>query len=557
MRKHLLVYSVVAGLCLLTKSCIKEGDLDFRNLGLAGNIVYDLPIPLVDAHLTLPDLLKNFQGQRVVPGPDGLMRIIYEIPFAIDFSDLDVDLPNQEFRMAPPTPVRIPPGSEFPADTILFSNIFWTTFFNDPTKPYIRLDTLQLRKLNFQFQISTEIRNRVRVELRSYNIQDPSGNPFFVSATLPGRPVPPQTTTVYLDLSNYRIVLDNSFDHSPQQIRFEYRAIVFRDNAIIDPYYASTNLVASFQNFDADLIYGFFGQETVGPLTGGIDLPIMDRFPMELLEVKNADMKLTITNSKVGIPVFVDAEISTLTHDPANPKRTLEISENIEHPISLLAPPTVSTFRKEIQDLINTNAGGLPYRMEYSVGLTTNPDNNRSIMNFIARNSLIRMAASVEIPMQLRVGGLTVLDTINFPGLPSADGVELFVIKANIHNAFPLDAMVFLYFLNENNQIIDSLRISDIKGAPVDPINGHVLRPSVGQIDITLNEIQIRHLVNTRHFKIKGILNTTDVDQGTFVSIFENSASEGFLKVMIGCRIKASAKLVTSFTDRLRESNQK
>jgi hypothetical protein len=186
-----------------------------------------------------------------------------------------------------------------------------------------------------------------------------------------------------------------------------------------------------------------------------------------------------------------------------------------------------------------------------------NPTNQPPLppeLNFISKNSPVDVAVSVEIPMQLRVAGLTVTDTINFAGLPFTDGIEHFTIKANIHNAFPLGAAVFLHFLDSTQQIIDSVKISDIAGAQVqvDSLTGNVTKtePTISQIEINLSKDQIESLVDTRYFLVKGILNTSDHDKaGVFVSIYENGETEGFLRVMIGCRLKASGKLISSFSD--------
>jgi hypothetical protein len=177
--------------------------------------------------------------------------------------------------------------------------------------------------------------------------------------------------------------------------------------------------------------------------------------------------------------------------------------------------------------------------------LTTNPYNQRNLMNFLSTSTLLRVAVSAEIPLKLNVNNLTVIDTVSFAGLPFAEGIKQFTIRANVHNGFPLDASVFLHFLNENKGFLDSLKLVDVPGGIVGP-DGRVAQASISQPEINLSEEQIRHLVDTRYFKIAGIVSTSGNDN---IGIYETGENEGFLRVMIGCRLRASGGIIEAIQD--------
>ena len=542
MKKQLPIFSFVITLSLLTNSCIKDGDLDFSNIGIADNFTYDLPIPLVDSRLTLDSLLRNIQGQRVLTGDDGLLKLVYQEEISLGFSDLGFSISNQFFERNL-IEIPVPQGDLFPTNTIQFSEAFSLQLgINNG----IRVDSVRTQAMDFRFDLFTGIQNQVRFSITSSNIVDASGRGLRIDTLLPGTRGGNQQVSLNLDLSNHTIIPDNSNPYSLHTLQFNYTITVFKDTLITQPYLAFTHLYTFLENIEIDYAYGYFGQQIFGPISDGIDLAIFDRFPMDLLEIDQANMNLAVTNG-FGAPVLMDAEISTLTRNPVNPIKSLDLSnKRLDYPRNLLAPPITTSFQEEIQDLINDNSGFLPYRMNYSATITTNPDDNPAVQNFVSKNSFIKMDIGAEIPLKLRVGGLQISDTINFAGLPFTDGIEFFIIKANMHNAFPLDATISLHFLDSDKRIIDSVDIDKIEGGVVDA-TGHVIRSTVSQITIDLNKSQIENLVNTRYFKINAILNTSD-HENHMISIFEDSGTEGFLRVLIGCRIRASGKLIDSFS---------
>ena len=542
MKKQLPIFSFVIALSLLANSCIKDGDLDFNNIGIADNFTYDLPIPLVDSRLTLGNnLLNNIQGQLVIAGDDGLLRLIYREEILFDFSDLGFSISNQFFPINLTT-IPVPPGDLFPIDSIPFSNSFSLQLGIDND---IRIDSLRTQAMDFRFDLFTGILNPVRFNITSPNIVDASGRGLRIDTLLPGSRIGNQQVSVNLDLSNYTIIPDNSNPHSLHTLQFNYTVTLFKDTLEIFPYEAFTQLFTSLENIEIDYAYGYFGQQIFGPISDGIDLAIFDRFPIESLEIDQANMNLTVTNG-FGVPVLMDAEISTLTRNPETPIKSLDLSNKRLDPQIPFASPIPTTFQEEIQDLINDNSGFLPYRLNYSATITTNPQHPTVVQNFISKNSFVKVDIGAEVPLKLSVGGLQFSDTIKFAGLPFTDGIEFFIIKANIHNAFPLDATVSLYFLDSNKQIIDSVDIEKVEGGVVDA-TGHVAHPTVSRNTIELSKSQIENLVNTRYFKINGILNTSD-HENQMIGIFQDSDTEGFLRVLIGCRIRVSGKLIDSFS---------
>ncbi|MDR1951114.1 MAG: hypothetical protein LBP96_02660, partial [Bacteroidales bacterium] len=441
MKKLLFSTLLAIGLCLLTKSCFKEGDLDFSNLTVSSNFVYDLPLPLVDTRLTLDRLLKNIDtnNQYVLPDPaTGLLRLIYNMPFSFDFDSLKIKIPDQRPSI-PPLP-SIPILRDIIIQIPVLGN---DTIRLDPSYSFsggiamnlnmggnYRIDTLITESMRFQFIINTTISNRIDIDLTTTNMRNAAGDPLVIPIRIPWR----NSTTTYrdtisMDLSDYRIIPDNSDPDTLHRIQFSYSAAIFKDTTrfhtlspIPPPTLADiptglVNLSASFANIEIDRAFGYFGVQNFEIRASGLDIHIFEKFPLEILSLDTADMKLTITNG-LGIPVSMDARIATLTRNKSGQSGTPQVLEfenrRLTSPQNPFDDPTDTTFQEGIQHLVDVNAGFMPYRVEYSAKITTNPDADPTTRNFVSKRSFINVDIGAEIPMRLRVGGLQLSDTIAF-----------------------------------------------------------------------------------------------------------------------------------------------
>jgi len=540
MNKQLRIIFWIIGLCLLSKSCVRIDDFDSDENGGLG-ITYDLAFPLVDQYLTFGDLLPEFDRQHVISDSDGLLWLVYRHPFEFNFDSLGVSIPD-----VPPIeerfPARIPAYSDFTGNTEVFSHSHMQQMIIGDG---VRIDSARAQRMEFRFQINTEIRNPFRINMIAHHIRDANGRPFQISRSFTGSRTSNQGIVIDSTLFGYSIIPDNSQPANLHNLLFDYTITAYRDTLITEERIAFTDIRVDFRNIDPDYIFGYFGMQNF-EASGHTDLSIFERFPMDLLEIERANMQINVTNS-FGIPMALNADIETLRHNPPNER--LDISDaRLGFPANIFAEPVVSPpFQMEIQHLINDDLGNLPYRVRYSTRLTLNPDNNPMQQNFVSRNSIVRVEAGVEIPMRLRIGGLVVSDTIEFAGLPFPDGIVSLSLRANLHNAFPIDVALSLFLLDENFQIIDSVwalrpdetvkRPLEVPGGKI--LNGRVVEPAIAQMQVPLSNSQIENLRRTSHIKIVGVLSTSN--EGTeMVSIFENSQNEGFLRVMIGARVRAT-----------------
>jgi len=538
MNKQLCTIFCIIGLGLMINSCVRKGDFDSDENGDFG-ITYDLAFPLIDQYLTFGDLLPDFDRQSVDADEDGLLRIIYHEPFWFRFSDLGLSIPDVPSIGISHTLV-VPPFTE-DSLVIRLPLLEERMTIGDG----VRIDSARAQEMVFNFHVNTQIQNPFRIDMIAHNIVDANGDRFQVSMAFPGTRTGSQNDGMVLPLIGHSITPNNLDPTDLHILGFDYTITIYRDTLITEVQTAFTSVSASLQRIEPDYIFGYFGRQEF-EISGYTDLSIFDRFPMDLLEIERADMQINVVNG-FGIPIALNANIQTLRRNSPNAEMRLE-DRRLDFPSDIFAPPAVTDppFQMEIQHLINDDLGDLPYRVQYSATLILNPDNNPMQQNFVSRTSYVRVEAGIEVPMRLRIGGLVVTDTIDFAGLPFPDGILSFSLRANLRNAFPIDVAVSLFLLDGNFQIIDSIwalkpgdtekRPLAVPGGRVE--NGRVVEPRTAQMQVPLSFSQIENLRNTRHIKIVGVLNTSD-HENQMVDIFENSQDEGFLRVMIGARIRA------------------
>jgi hypothetical protein len=582
MKKLIPILSLVAGLCLLAQSCVKDGDLDFSNIRLSDNFRYDLALPLAESSFTLAGLL-NMPKDFVRPHPDsndGLQWLFYNMSFDYDLADLEIEIPNQHIDQSIhniPIPTRVRytlPGTDNPI--ILVVPDLETVQIPAGTLPIelqldrdFHIDSLIAETMKFRLRINSDM--KANLILITENVMKPDGLPLIIPIDLRTR----NSIDTIIDLAGGRFILDNT-----QTINFSYSGTIHVDTLRepIDISFAdlsnletitgrfptgSFSIAGDFTDIKIDKAFGYFGTIPFEIPENTLDIPIFERFPLEELEIEKAYMTLTVTND-LGIPVSMSAHISTLTRNENGVEGASSDPINFDNlllgfPQKPGDDPAVTVEYKEIQQLINIEGGYLPYQIKYKADIKTNPSEDPTTFNFVTNKSGIKVDIGAEIPLRLRVKRLELIDTIRFRGLPFPDGIEEVIFKMHLHNGFPLTTEVSVELWNKDKKPIDTILAPSglpfrIEGGeihpstdPTNPMYGRVVKPAYSPIEIKLTAEQIESLTNARWIVIRGFLSTSEEDEGKLIGIYENSDTEGFLSVKIGCRIKANGELLNDW----------
>jgi len=130
---------------------------------------------------------------------------------------------------------------------------------------------------------------------------------------------------------------------------------------------------------------------------------------------------------------------------------------------------TTYAFSKENSN-IDTLLGSKPIAIDYDFDATTNPDNISTIRGFVTDESEYVVNVDVELPIFGRADRFLAVDSfdVNFS---SYDNVESAEFKVVSENGIPLEIAMQMYFVDANDNVLDSLLMDDltlIEAAPVD-----------------------------------------------------------------------------------------
>ena len=170
-------------------------------------------------------------------------------------------------------------------------------------------------------------------------------------------------------------------------------------------------------------------------------------------------------------------------------------------------------FTEFVFDKDNSNIDDIlssaPIALAYDLGGEPNPDIDTSIRGFITDSSELNVTMEVDLPMHGRASNFLVTDTFDI-NLEEYDQVKSAEFKLVSENETALDVEMQLYFLDDANNVLDSLLTSVqsiIEAAPVDT-DGNVTQTIQKTIILSYPEERFDILMNARKIALNAGFST-------------------------------------------------
>ena len=346
-----------------------------------------------------------------------------------------------------------------------------------------------------------------------------------------------------IDLSGYEIQFDNTFPNV-NAIDIIYTVTVHGLGGTNNSPY-TFNLNESFEILSFHAIYGDFKQQTFTLPNDTVILRIFDNNIYGLIDFENPFVHLWAYNS-LGIPI--DLTFSNFrAFSDVNPPYQVTVT-GYPVPWAVAAPglpqagQTVeSTFTLDKTNSNIHNAVNLsPQRFIVDVSGITNPAGGSS-SNFAIDTSRLAVDVQIELPLYGRAWDFRLADTLDFSFGEDADmsQVEWMSFRVNTENGFPVDGTMQVYFLDENNLLLDSLLIPAqqvINAAPVGAGPDYRVSSTVhAMVEARIDQPRLSNLAGTTQVVVLARLAT--VSNGTqIVKIY----SDYYLDVRLGARAQFS-----------------
>ncbi len=533
--KLILFLSLIS---ILVQSCVKDGDFDFNKLARS-QYNPTFAAPFVSSKLTLKDILKDTSGIIQV-NIDQSLKLVYSTGnlYSVMAKDLLI-IPDQSINT---DTTNIPIVIVNPGDTVMYSIV----------KPYSlampeagqRADSIYFKSAQLVMNIQTNINHSGKIDLTIPNIRNMYGDTFKIH-------IPYQytsgTTTIPVnsDLAGYTIHFNNAPGHT-NELTLNYKHYIYGDNnPNLGSYYVHLN--DNIKNIQYGKLFGYIGQYTFNLK----DTTFFDIFTnntlLDNLQLDNVNVGITYTNS-YGLPVQVNVDKfqaysgtnTVAVHDFPSPNpfslNYPKVSLNqVGQTINGSIPSVNST------DLANAiNIG--PKFIVYNVTGKSNPTGSTTEENFVLDTSKFTIGVNVELPLEGKVGGFVIQDTLDFNFDNSTiDKIDNISFRINMTNAFPLGADVQVYFANQLFNITDSLISSGqaiIVSGIVNPVTRRVVSPSSKTTEVILNNNRVQNLRYAKKLIIKAKLSSYNYPTQV-VKIF----NDNYIDVKLGMKAKLKVNL--------------
>jgi hypothetical protein len=508
-------------LVFLLSSCRKEATTWYS----------DWTIPLVSDTLTL----KNLTNDSTLAIQNGF--------YFLDFSRKIASIQPSEYVKIPDTIIRQKFAISFSSLTVPPG----TSFVNDNKDHIFDLGDVQLKLARVKKgTISLEVFNPVATKT-FFDIELPGAkkNNQVLKKTLTveaGTIQNPNSNKFEIDLSGYLIDLTGSNYTS-------FNALASKLTVKTDPSgnsvqlssADSTQLFISLAGIEFDYAKGYFGNYKVtdsfsfeseflkNQVQGTIDLPNLDlqlSFENSIKVSAKANLKkLNNINSKVGTNVLLAHPIigNPFTIQTASGAWSNVVSSNKE----INFTPQNSNLEQFIENLGETT------QIEYELEL--NPWGNISAgHDEFFPTSALDVDLSLQMPLNIGLNNLSVLDTfpVSFQQDYEKTQIQAAILHLKTENAFPLEGIIEISFLDVNNQEIYKINSSEkIPSSVFGEMTSFGILASKKDLDIALNEALFDQLNEVKKLAVKVKLNTpnllTNFSEQVLIS------EKAFLKIKI------------------------
>lgn len=524
-----LLFFLITGFVIFSVSCKKfEEDFDFNKLVTpAWNP--EFAIPLVNSTLYLSDFLEDSSNLNIVTNPDKSLSFIYSSDSLVSANAGDfVNFPNQDFSFLNEFDLpAIPPGL---FDTISLVENY--QFIPDTSTQ--RIDSIFLEAGFLSINVETNLnRNATELFLTIPDIVNISTKePLVITGDLsnPGGQQEWVGFDIQVDLSQYKIALNHISDTLQNNISLQLDILIEGDdNPNLSPYQFKLN--GELYDLDFNRAFGYLGQYEL-EFSDSLDIGIFEDAITGTINIGPGAVNLIFNiHSGIGAPVTFVSDELYVTSD-VNPPYHVDIElfgPGVPNEFTVNSPDLSQIGESVISklDFSEANFGEAfniaPQLLKYHVAAITNYEGDSTIQNFLLDESDITLDVDLEFQVFGSIASFTVEDTVKLDFNENPQEIEYLMMRMNVTNGFPIDAIAQVYFADVNYQILDSLITGDSNILPGATVGGHpdykVITPANKITDVMIDKPRLNHIIDSEYLIFRTTLSTSNQQ---LVKIYED-----------------------------------
>lgn len=256
---------------------------------------------------------------------------------------------------------------------------------------------------------------------------------------------------------------------------------------------------------------GYLGTETIQIKdTARLDLDLGFDANLDFNEV---NLALEVEN-EIGIAASVLINELTAINSKTGEKETytgfkgpFTIEPGLEVGLGFRATKSILTLTNS-ENLLSIT----PDQLVYDLTLIANPG-AKSYTNFIHQGASLKANINVNVPLNISTDALTLSDTIAFRDSTDQfevpDELQDGTFSLLIDNGFPFDAQIKVFFLNQEDIVLDSLSSPNkVLSANLDFNTGIVTSSVKSRLDYPLSKNRLETMLGAEKMIVQAILNT-------------------------------------------------
>jgi len=483
------MYKIVVSFLIvfLFAACVKKEEYDFDKLAKT-SWTPQVGFPLLNSSLGVKDLMGNADSNAVTTDLNGLIVLKYqkgtEIIKASDFvkfdAGLDMDSPSIPLIPGGPYPVSIP---------------------FDTAGVGIKITRIEFESGTMQLSLESGFNQEATYDFPT--LRNANDTAIRVS-------VPMQTgSSKSVDLSGHSIEIDATGN--------------FTINITI-PAGVSGNAkpIIKINNLEYKRIEGDFQNKILQLPKDSIQLYIFKNLAAEEeLYVDDPRINVNVKNG-FGVPVALDLSSMYGFNTVSGTSRTITKAGSGVFNISkgTASSPVESKIKL---DKTNSNLNRVleptPMFIGHNLSAESNPGSSSKNVNVLEKDATIEVNTLLELPLQGRVKGLAIVDTVPFTINESFDLIRDMAISTAIKNGFPFGVKLTLSLLDENY-----LPVKTADGNPIfllkerDIATSGVVNSATGRIDqnnletktnnYAIGNKEVKELLKGKFVRIVGVVET-------------------------------------------------
>lgn len=261
------------------------------------------------------------------------------------------------------------------------------------------------------------------------------------------------TFDTVFDLSLYTIDLSgNGNDRNKLNINYEAKKKSNNQSVVIDQF------LISFENMIYSLVEGYFGEMSFGSFSDSLKIDMFKNFKSGRIILESPKIDLLVHNG-FGMPIHVG--FANFQGNGIGGSSTLGGSV-VNSGVDANAPTNSGSTQTTTNTIDSSNSNLsqflaiTPSSLSFSFDLVANQGSDSNTVNFLTNESALEGELALELPLKGSLDSVVFEDIYDFNTKDLKD-VDEATFKLITDNMFPLGIYVQIYFLDENEQVMDSL----------------------------------------------------------------------------------------------------